>query len=178
MAFQTNVFRDGEWVTETVNLHSVLKSQKAGPKASTRKDPQKPPRCGLLTRTLVESALANSILPVRLRSPDHNDIAFVGVRVLSPSYSLFHGASSSALLKFDTRTTFFRSANSKRTAASKRSSARMISDAAFETPAWWAPLPSQSSRTKPEQNLPPSLRSRPRTTTRVHSVLGHQAARA
>ncbi|KAK4126346.1 hypothetical protein N657DRAFT_654749 [Parathielavia appendiculata] len=83
MAFQTNVFRDGEWVTETVNLHSVLKSQKEGPRASARKDPQKPPRCGLLTRTLVESALANFILPVRLRSPDHNDIAFVGPSVLT-----------------------------------------------------------------------------------------------
>ncbi|KAK4100821.1 hypothetical protein N658DRAFT_83610 [Parathielavia hyrcaniae] len=78
MAFQTNVLRDGEWVTETVNLHSVLKSQKARPKVPPRKDPQKPPRCGLLTRTLMESALANSILPVRLRSPGHNDIAFVG----------------------------------------------------------------------------------------------------
>jgi len=79
MAFQTNVFRDGEWVTETVNLHAVLKSQKAGPKGPTKPDPLKPPQCGLLTRTLVESARANSILPVRLRSPDRNDIAFVGV---------------------------------------------------------------------------------------------------
>jgi hypothetical protein len=79
MAFQTNVFRDGEWVTETVNLHAVLKSQKAGPKGPAKQDPLKPPRCGLLTRTLIESAQANLILPVRLRSPDYNDIAFVGV---------------------------------------------------------------------------------------------------
>lgn len=85
MAFQTNVFRDGEWVTETVNLHAVLESQKATPKGQTQPDLLKPPRCGLLTRTLVGSARANLILPARLRSPDHNDIAFIGVSVAGSS---------------------------------------------------------------------------------------------
>ena len=83
MAFQTNVFRGGEWITETVDLHAVLKSQ-AAPKAPTKQTTFKAPQCGLLTRTVVESALANSILPVRLRSPENNDIAFVGVRVPDP----------------------------------------------------------------------------------------------
>ena len=79
MAFQTNVFRDGEWVTETVNLHAVLKSQKAAPKGAAKQDPLKPPPCGLLTTTLVESARANSILPARIRSSNTQDVAFVGV---------------------------------------------------------------------------------------------------
>ncbi|SPQ23721.1 83584e03-818d-4b11-90c2-03de08d0c3f1 [Thermothielavioides terrestris] len=78
MAFHTNVFRNGEWVTETVNLHAVLKAHKPAPKAAARIDAVKPPRCGLLTTTVMESARPNLLLPVRIRSPDHNDIAFVG----------------------------------------------------------------------------------------------------
>jgi hypothetical protein len=39
-------------------------------------------------------------------------------------------------------------------------------------------LPSRSSKTKPEQNLPPCLRSSPRTTTQTHSFFRHQAGRA
>lgn len=81
MAFQTNVFRGGEWVTETVDLHTFLKSQANATKGPAKEPLLKPPRCGLLTRTLVESPVANSILPVRLRSPQNNDIAFVGVSV-------------------------------------------------------------------------------------------------
>ncbi len=87
MAFQTNVFRDGEWVTETVNLHAVLRSQKTGPKAVTKQDPLKPTPCGLLTTTLVQSSLVTSILPVRLRSANSNDIAFVGVSFASQPLS-------------------------------------------------------------------------------------------
>jgi hypothetical protein len=78
MAFQTNVFRGGEWVTETVDLQSFLKSQAAS-KGPAKEPLLKPPRCGLLTRTVVESPVINSILPVRLRSPQNNDVAFVGV---------------------------------------------------------------------------------------------------
>ncbi|KAL2021939.1 hypothetical protein VTK56DRAFT_6358 [Thermocarpiscus australiensis] len=77
MAFQTNVFRGGEWVTETVDLRAVLKSQ-APAKGPTEQNPLKAPRCGLLTSTVVESALVNSVLPVRLRSSQNNDVAFVG----------------------------------------------------------------------------------------------------
>lgn len=85
MAFQTNVFRDGAWVTETVDLQAVLDSQQReaqnGPAKPDIPEPPQPPRCGLLTTTVVKSNMANSILPVMLRSPDHNDIAFVGVRL-------------------------------------------------------------------------------------------------
>ncbi|KAK3368990.1 mono-functional DNA-alkylating methyl methanesulfonate N-term-domain-containing protein [Lasiosphaeria ovina] len=77
MAFQTNILRGGEWVTETVDLMAVLKAN-SNAKGSKRQRPLKPPQCGILTRTVVESSLINSILPVRIRSPQHNDVAFVG----------------------------------------------------------------------------------------------------
>ncbi|KAK0714621.1 mono-functional DNA-alkylating methyl methanesulfonate N-term-domain-containing protein [Lasiosphaeris hirsuta] len=75
MAFQTNVLRGGEWVTETMTLQTVLKANNPGQKKQRL---LKPPQCGLLTRTVVESHLVNSILPIRLRSPQRNDVAFVG----------------------------------------------------------------------------------------------------
>lgn len=78
MAFQTSILRDGEWVTETVNLQAALKAS-ATPKAATRPHLD-PPSCGVLSRTIVESPIVHWILPARLRSEAHNDIAFVGVR--------------------------------------------------------------------------------------------------
>ncbi|KAK0671077.1 mono-functional DNA-alkylating methyl methanesulfonate N-term-domain-containing protein [Cercophora samala] len=76
MAFQTNVLRDGQWVTETISVQSIVKSQQVD--AAPQQQVLQPPRCGLLTRTIVESPFINSILPVRIRSPLHNDIAFIG----------------------------------------------------------------------------------------------------
>ncbi|KAG5983839.1 hypothetical protein E4U55_006989 [Claviceps digitariae] len=76
MAFQTSILRNGEWVTETVNLQAALKAS-ATPKAATRPHLD-PPSCGILSRTIVESPIVHWILPARLRSEAHNDIAFVG----------------------------------------------------------------------------------------------------
>ncbi len=83
MAFQTNVFREGEWVTETVNINDVIKGNSVakGPKKTRL---LKPPRCGILTRTIVESPLINVILPVRLRTDLHNDVAFISVSSPAP----------------------------------------------------------------------------------------------
>ncbi|KAK0629772.1 mono-functional DNA-alkylating methyl methanesulfonate N-term-domain-containing protein [Bombardia bombarda] len=81
MAFQTNVLRGGEWVTETVDLQAVLKAN-SNTQAHKRQRLLKPPQCGLLTRTVFESQLVNSILPVRLRSLHHNDVAFVSDRAV------------------------------------------------------------------------------------------------
>ncbi|EPE03431.1 thermotolerance protein [Ophiostoma piceae UAMH 11346] len=79
MAFQTNVLRDGEWVTETVDLHSVLNGNAA---ASSRKPQRqavgKAGTYGILTKTAIESPVAQFILPVRLRSSKHVDVAFIG----------------------------------------------------------------------------------------------------
>ncbi|TWU75557.1 hypothetical protein ED733_006221 [Metarhizium rileyi] len=76
MEFQTSILRDGEWVTETVDLQAALKASTA-PKSATRAHPT-PPSCGILSRTIVESPIVHWILPVRLRSETQNDIAFVG----------------------------------------------------------------------------------------------------
>ncbi|UKZ73493.1 hypothetical protein TrVFT333_001140 [Trichoderma virens FT-333] len=76
MAFQTRVLRDGEWVTETVNLQAALKAS-AAPQPASEPLPQ-PPVCGILSQTIVESPVVRWVLPVRLRSSTHNDIAFIG----------------------------------------------------------------------------------------------------
>ncbi|RFU78399.1 thermotolerance [Trichoderma arundinaceum] len=76
MAFQTRVLRDGEWVTETVNLQAALKAS-AAPQLASEPLPQ-PPACGILSQTIVESPVVRWVLPVRLRSSTHNDIAFIG----------------------------------------------------------------------------------------------------
>ncbi|KAL2132793.1 hypothetical protein VTI74DRAFT_3387 [Chaetomium olivicolor] len=79
MAFQTSIFRDGAWRTETVSVSALLKSQQV-PSKVLGAGRLAPPRCGLLASTVIESAQANFILPVRLRSIDNNDVAFVGDR--------------------------------------------------------------------------------------------------
>ncbi|CAK7208473.1 hypothetical protein SBRCBS47491_000104 [Sporothrix bragantina] len=79
MAFQTNVLRDGEWVTETVALNSVLKGNGTNAKSTApelRHD--QPPKYGILTRTVIESPVAHWMLPVRLRSAQHMDVAIIG----------------------------------------------------------------------------------------------------
>lgn len=84
MAFQTRVLRDGEWVTETVNLQAALRAS-AAPQLASEPLPQ-PPVCGILSQTIVESPVVRWVLPTRLRSSTHNDIAFIGVST-SPSSS-------------------------------------------------------------------------------------------
>lgn len=78
MAFQTNVFRDGEWVTEEVDIQTLLSGSAQSP-ARPKKEVSRSPACGILTRTVVESPVVHWILPVRLRSAQQKDVAFVGV---------------------------------------------------------------------------------------------------
>lgn len=77
MAFQSNVFRGGQWVTQTVDLQAILKANAAT--RTPRQRTLKPAECGILTKTVVESPVSHWIVPVRLRSPHHNDVAFVSV---------------------------------------------------------------------------------------------------
>ncbi|ETS82538.1 hypothetical protein PFICI_04414 [Pestalotiopsis fici W106-1] len=77
MALQTNVFRNGEWVTRTVSPGDLF----AAASSQTIKQPKRlsaPPTYGLLTRTVIESPVFNWVLPVQLRSPKYNDVVFVG----------------------------------------------------------------------------------------------------
>ena len=77
--FQTNVFRDGQWHTETISTQQALDAT-AKLDASRVADTQaNPPQCGILTRTVVPSPVAHWILPIRIRSRSQIDVAFVGV---------------------------------------------------------------------------------------------------
>jgi hypothetical protein len=77
MAFQTNVLRNGQWVTETADFQAALKVF-AVPKPVDEQSPERQP-CGILSRTVVQSPITRLILPAKLRSGRYNDIAFIGV---------------------------------------------------------------------------------------------------
>lgn len=79
MAFQSHVLENGHWVERTTNVVDILRK-----KTVPAKPNQQVPQCGILTRTIVQSPVAHWVLPVRLRSSQHNDVAFVGVRVPRP----------------------------------------------------------------------------------------------
>ena len=81
MAFQTSVFRDGGWVTETVDVHAALRASSSStlPTAKPQEVISDHPPCGILSSTIVDSPIVHKILPVRLRSRSHNDIALIGV---------------------------------------------------------------------------------------------------
>ncbi|RDA91031.1 hypothetical protein CP533_2536 [Ophiocordyceps camponoti-saundersi (nom. inval.)] len=86
MAFQTSVLRDGEWVTETVDFQSALRQASAAAAVGPFVDHHpEPPPYGLLSRTMVQSPIVHRVLPVRLRSKLHNDIAFIGDRFVQIS---------------------------------------------------------------------------------------------
>ncbi|PHH58642.1 hypothetical protein CDD81_4961 [Ophiocordyceps australis] len=85
MAFQTSVLRNGQWVTETVNDQAALRRARMGSKSSSLA-PAAPEPCapalshGIVSTMLVDSPVVRRILPVRLRSEAHNDMAFIGER--------------------------------------------------------------------------------------------------
>ncbi|KAF4414528.1 hypothetical protein CFRS1_v012191 [Colletotrichum fructicola] len=101
MAFQTNVFRDGAWVTETVDLKTVLSKGSAAAASPAAPPPPTPPDCGILTRTVIESPIARWVLPALLRSAHHNDVAFVGDRHVSISELRKDGQLQEVLRKKD-----------------------------------------------------------------------------
>jgi hypothetical protein len=82
MAFQTNVLQDGQWVTQTVDLRSVIEASDDPQARPELQSLHKPATCGVLTRTVIESPVVHWILPARLRSMQHNDVAFIGVSKL------------------------------------------------------------------------------------------------
>ena len=78
MAFQTNVLRNGAWVTETVDIHAALRASSSSADKPKEVISDHPP-CGILSSTIVDSPVVHKILPVRLRSRSHNDIAMIAV---------------------------------------------------------------------------------------------------
>ena len=77
MALHANNPEQGSWVTEKVTIQALLS---ANDRPATADEDCRPPECGLLTRTVIESPVVQWILPARLRSAARNDVAFIGVR--------------------------------------------------------------------------------------------------
>jgi len=82
MALATNTLVDGEWVTRTLDVNTVLRhyDQQDKDAATTLREVERAPKLGLLTQTVIRSPLVHWILPARLRDNSKNDVAFIGVR--------------------------------------------------------------------------------------------------
>lgn len=89
MAFETNTLVNGEWTTRTLDVDAVLKHFNQKETNIGDLDIETAPTLGLLTQTVVRSPLAHWILQAKLRDPDRNDVAFIGVRVPSLFLSPF-----------------------------------------------------------------------------------------
>lgn len=84
MALVTNSLVDGEWVSRTLDVNTVLRhyDQQDRDAASTLKEVEKAPKLGLLTQTVIRSPLVHWILPAQLRASEKYDVAFIGVRLI------------------------------------------------------------------------------------------------
>lgn len=84
MAMQTHVLENGQWVRRTVGINEVLARNSAADQDDHPSHTSEPSiEQGLLTQTVVRSPLVRWMLPVKLRGPQYNDVAFVGVSLLS-----------------------------------------------------------------------------------------------
>lgn len=83
MAFplQTQVLVDGQWVTRTVDTHTLLQryNQMDDREVDHTMETIRPPVHGVLTQTIVPSPLVHWILPIRIRGQEYNDVAYIGV---------------------------------------------------------------------------------------------------
>lgn len=82
MAFEASVLQNGQWTTRTLDVNTVLRHYDQQDQEATANAVaiEKAPVLGLLTQTLIRSPIVHWILPVKLRNPQKNDVAFVGVR--------------------------------------------------------------------------------------------------
>ncbi|KAH7314050.1 mono-functional DNA-alkylating methyl methanesulfonate N-term-domain-containing protein [Rhexocercosporidium sp. MPI-PUGE-AT-0058] len=80
MALATSSLVDGEWVTRTLDVNTVLRhyDQQDRNAITTVKEVERAPKLGLLTQTVIRSPLVHWILPIRLRDNEKIDVAFVG----------------------------------------------------------------------------------------------------
>ncbi|KAK6957381.1 hypothetical protein Daesc_000165 [Daldinia eschscholtzii] len=78
MSLQTYVLENDEWVARTITADELMRDNSTPHRKTGRQSFSKPPTCGLLTRTVVESPVIRWVLPVQLRSAQHNDVALIG----------------------------------------------------------------------------------------------------
>lgn len=96
MSFQTTVLENGRWVTRSLDPYHVRAQntqRQEETTASHSMSPAKPPSLGLLTRTLVRSAVTTHIIPARIRHKAKNDVIFitadcVAIKEVLGSYTL------------------------------------------------------------------------------------------
>lgn len=80
MALQAAHMENGVWTTRRIDISDLL-TQTHARRPDLRRDAEAPkPKVGLLSQTVVRSPIIQWILPARLRSRFHNDVAFVGER--------------------------------------------------------------------------------------------------
>ncbi|TGO85715.1 hypothetical protein BPOR_0371g00050 [Botrytis porri] len=82
MAFplQTQVLVDGQWVTRTVDTHTLLQryNRMDDRAIDHTMETIRPPIRGVLTQTIIPSPLVHWILPIKLRGQEYNDVAYIG----------------------------------------------------------------------------------------------------
>lgn len=81
MAVETRVLVNGQWVTRTVDLNTVLRhhEQQDMQESHNPMQVEQTPVFGMLTQTVIQSPLVHHILPIRFRGLKFNDVAFIGV---------------------------------------------------------------------------------------------------
>ncbi|KAI0431665.1 mono-functional DNA-alkylating methyl methanesulfonate N-term-domain-containing protein [Xylaria sp. FL1042] len=85
-SLQTHVFVNDEWVTQTITAEELIGTTSRSPAELPAAPPApKPPTCGVLTRTIIDSPVIRWVLPVQLRSSRFNDVALVGDRYVQIS---------------------------------------------------------------------------------------------
>ncbi|KAI5926216.1 mono-functional DNA-alkylating methyl methanesulfonate N-term-domain-containing protein [Camillea tinctor] len=77
-SLQSYVLENDQWVARTISAEELMKENGTSRKRMGRQPPLKPPTCGLLTRTIIDSPIIRWVLPVQLRSFRYNDVALVG----------------------------------------------------------------------------------------------------
>src|SRR6266536_6581355 len=82
MAIAKCTLINGEWTTRTLDVDTVLRHYDQQDKEANAHvlEVEKAPVLGLLSQTVIRSPLVHWILPARLRGPNNNDVAFIGVR--------------------------------------------------------------------------------------------------
>ncbi|KAI2624298.1 mono-functional DNA-alkylating methyl methanesulfonate N-term-domain-containing protein [Hypoxylon sp. NC1633] len=77
MSLQTYVLENDEWVARTISADELMRGDGTSQRKAGRQSLSKPPICGVLSRTIVESPVVRWVLPVQLRSARYNDVALI-----------------------------------------------------------------------------------------------------
>ncbi|KAI0014250.1 hypothetical protein F4779DRAFT_632603 [Xylariaceae sp. FL0662B] len=76
-SLQTYVLENDQWVARTISAEELMRERSTSRQRIGRQPPSKPPTCGLLTKTVIESPVVRWVLPVQLRSARYNDVALI-----------------------------------------------------------------------------------------------------